>query len=140
MVNAPVLVQILQLAPYAVGTGIIFLIGAAIWSRIPAFMAQWLEFKKARAAEKAADWTRLRDEIRFLGAALQSEREERRIERIEQQAENERCRSELAAAVRRIAELEGFMMGQGHARAEAQTIVSIERLTDAADKAKGEGK
>lgn len=81
-----------------------------MWNGSPAMFQQWIEYRKAKAAEKAADWTRLRDEAIRLGEA------------------EERCRRELVDVVRRLAELEGFMMGKGKARQDAANIVALERL------------
>lgn len=65
----------------------------------------------------------------------QYRRMDERLQRVE--ASEEECRNDLIDAVGRIAELEGYMMGQGQSRQEAATIVAAERLID---KAKDEGK
>jgi hypothetical protein len=51
-----------------------------------------------------------------------------RVESLE--ASEERCRTDLADAKMRIAELEGYNMGRGEARNEAQRMLSNERETD----------
>lgn len=57
------------------------------------------------------------------------DRYEKRLAALEES--EARCRKELAETERRVAELEGFMMGQGKARQDAANIVAVERLTDA---------
>lgn len=68
-----------------------------------------------------AEWQKLNgaqsEEIRRLGERCQ------RLEGAE-----ERCRTELAEAVKRLSTLEGYEHGQGKARQEAAQIVAIERL------------
>lgn len=49
-------------------TAILFLLVARLWNGTPAVLDRWLAFRTARAAEKAADWTRLREEINRLNA------------------------------------------------------------------------
>jgi len=85
----------------------------------PNIMAQWNARQRDKVDEKAQDWSRLRGEI---------ERLDGRCERLE--IAEEACRGELASAKGRLAELEGFMMGQGKARNDAAAIVATERLAD----------
>lgn len=56
-------------------------------------------------------------------------RYENRVASLE--AAEEKCRYDLADAIRRLSELEGYMMGRGEAKQEAQLIVSAERQADA---------
>jgi len=97
------------------------------WTGLPAVMAQWNERLRDKVAERATDWTRLRDEIGRLDARCKS------LEEAEQ-----RCRSELADAVRRLSTLEGYEMGRGKAAQDAQAIVSTERMEQQTKKERGE--
>lgn len=82
-------------------------------------MAALLERRKAIAAEKEADWTRIRAEVtRYVDRLAAVERHD------------EECQRQLNEALRRLAEVEGYMMGQGKARQDAATIVATERLLD----------
>lgn len=81
-----------------------------LWSSIPQLLDKWLAFRTAKAAEKAADWTRIRDEVIRLSEA------------------EERCRRELADVTRRLAEIEGYELGRGKARQDAANIVALDRL------------
>jgi hypothetical protein len=83
-----------------------------MWNGAPAMFAQWIAYKRAKAEEKAADWSRLRDHCNFLMDA------------------EERCRSELNEVKSRLATLEGYMAGQGAARQEAAGVVALDRLKD----------
>lgn len=82
----------------------------------PAFMGRWNERLRDLSKAKAGDWARLRGEIVRLDArcALIEDREQQ-------------CRDDLAGALGRIAELEGYNIGQGRARQDAQIIVSTDR-------------
>lgn len=55
-----------------------------------------------------------------------------RIDRLEDREEE--CQRHLAETIRRLAEVEGYMMGQGKASQEAARIVAVDRLE------KGKGK
>lgn len=90
-----------------------FLIGLFVWrmwNGAPAMFQQWIAYRRAKAEEKAADWSRLRDHCTFLMDA------------------EERCRVELNEVKSRLANLEGYMAGQGRASQEAAGIVALERL------------
>jgi hypothetical protein len=96
-----------------------------LWPIIPAIMAQWIARRQTIAAEKAADWDRLRDEV---------ERYSERLSGVE--TREQECQRQLTDAMRRIAELEGYMMGQGKARQDAAAIVASERLAEREEKNK----
>lgn len=96
-----------------------------IWNSVPALVGRWIEWKQAKAAEKAADWTRIRDENARYGT---------RIERLEQREEE--CQQKLTAAERRIAALEGYEQGRGEARQEAAVLRSAERIVNRKDEGK----
>lgn len=81
-----------------------------IWNGAPAMFQQWIAYRRAKAEEKAADWSRLRDHCSFLMEA------------------EERCRSELNEVKSRLATLEGYMAGQGRASQEAAGVVALERM------------
>lgn len=106
--------HILQLGPlYAVALAV----SVVIIRAGPSFMQRWNERLRDLSRAKAGDWSRLRGEIARL---------DERCRLIESREED--CRRELAGAVGRIAELEGYNAGQGRAAQEAQLIVSAERL------------
>lgn len=82
----------------------------------PAFLGRWNERLRDLSRAKAGDWARLRGEIARL---------DERCRQIE--TREEACQHLLTDAVRRIAELEGYNIGQGKARQDAQVILSVER-------------
>jgi hypothetical protein len=110
---------------------VLFFIG--LWrgySGLPAVMAQWIARRQAIAAEKDAEWKRLRDEVERY-SQQRDEADQRFTQfRDEQLLENAECRRQLHEALGRLAQVEGFMMGQGKARQDAAAIVAVERLTD----------
>lgn len=82
---------------------------------------------EARTADDAIvgnQWKRFQDEIERLIHRVGDL--EGKCDRLEQSEEN--CRSELADAKRRIAELEGYEVGRGKADQEAAGIIAAERL------------
>lgn len=81
-----------------------------VFNGAPKWFEQWISYRRAKAEEKAADWSRLRDHCNFLMAA------------------EETCRSELNDVKGRLATLEGYMAGQGRAYQEAAGINALERL------------
>lgn len=111
MVDAIALHQIFSLESAAwIAVAILVLLVLRMWNGAPAMFAQWIAYRRAKAEEKAADWSRLRDHCNFLIEA------------------EERCRSELNDVKGRLAALEGYMDGQGRASQEAAGIVALERL------------
>jgi hypothetical protein len=111
MVDALALKQIFSLESAAwIAVALLFLFVVRMWNGAPAMFEQWIAYRRAKAEEKAADWTRLRDHCNFLIEA------------------EERCRSELRDVQTRLATLEGYMAGQGAARQEAAGVVALERL------------
>lgn len=103
---------------------VLCLLAARIWSGLPNFMDRWLALKAAKAAEKAADWARLRDLLKDQGEEIG------RLTKAEKQ-----CREDHAELHRqhmevmsRLTSLEGYMAGQGKASQEAAGIVAIERM------------
>lgn len=146
MADVPVLAQIAQYGPMAVIAAAAVLFVFRAWNGVPAFMAQLLEIKKAAAAEKAADWTRLRDEIIRLDQRFRDERERSDRRQEAQELENEKCRRDLAELRDEHANekaervrLERLMLAEGEIR-QAGASAAAEARADAADKAKGEGK
>lgn len=69
-----------------------------------------------------AEWAKARAVIK--GDRL--DRAHSRLDRLEDREEE--CQRQLADALRRLAEVEGYMMGQGKARQDAAGIVALERL------------
>lgn len=118
----------------AVGTtGSVILLVIRVWNGIPKFMEQWLALRAAKAAEKAADWSRMRDLLNDQGNILKGQGNEitRLGEEVKRSREAERnCEEELADKERRIATLEGLNMGRGQARQEAAIIESAKRIVD----------
>lgn len=104
---------------------VVALLTLRMWNGAPAMFGKWIEWRVAKAAEKAADWTRLRGEIDRYGT---------RIEYLEQREEE--CQRKLAEAEGRIAKLEGYEQGRGEARQETAVLRSAERIV----KRKDEGK
>lgn len=123
MVDALALRQIFSLESAAwIFVAVVSLFVMRMWNGAPAMFAQWIAYKRAKAEEKAADWSRLRDHCAFLIEA------------------EERCRTELGEVERRLAKLEGYAEGQGNARQEAAGIVALERARRRDDGPKGGGK
>jgi hypothetical protein len=89
------------------------------WQHIPAIIAAWAARRQVIAAERDADWNRRSGEIQRLAV---------RVDTLEQKEED--CQAALREALGRLAQVEGFMMGQGKARQDAANIVAVERLTD----------
>lgn len=123
MVDALALKEIFSLESAAwIAVAILFLFVVRMWNGAPAMFEQWIAYKRAKAEEKSADWSRLRDHCSFL---MQAE---------------ENCRAELNDVKGRLATLEGYMAGTGRAAQEAAGIVAIERLgRDENKKPKGGG-
>lgn len=67
-----------------------------------------------------------RDAAQIAGGML--DRLDKRIQFLE--AAEEECRAELASAKGRIAELEGYNIGRGEAKQDAQRMLSAEREAD----------
>lgn len=98
------------------------------WQYVPSIMSAWTARRQAILAERMADWDRRGDEI------------ERLTKRVDQLEHNEQdCQVKLRGALGRLAEMEGYMMGQGKARQDAAGIVAIERLTKDRDGERDEG-
>lgn len=94
------------------------------WQHVPAIVSAWTQRRQAILAERMADWDRRGDEI------------ERLIKRVDQLEHNEQdCQEKLRTALGRLAQVEGFMMGQGKARQDAAGIVAAERLGNARGRA-----
>lgn len=109
---------------------VLFLLTVRVWNSVPAIMGQWVEWRKVKAAEKAADWSRLRE-------MLEQERREAAEFRVAQLAENQKCREELkekdrelAEVHQRLARLEGFATGMGDARQEAAVLSGTRRMIE----------
>ncbi len=102
------------------GNASYWLIGGPLWSLVliyavrsakdwPGIMQRWNERIRDRAAIEADQFTRL----------------DARTKRLEEA--EEQCRHDLADALKRIAELEGYNLGMGRSAQEAQLIISQER-------------
>lgn len=115
----------LQSAAWA-AVALMFLLIVRMWNGAPAMLETWILWRQSKAAEKASDWHRLRDEIRRL-----SEAEERcRRDYAELHRKHMELHQEYADLGRRVAELEGYHIGQGRASQEAAGVVALERLKD----------
>jgi hypothetical protein len=124
MVDALALRQIFSIESAAWAfVALCFLFLVRLWNGAPGMFAQWIDYRRARAAEKAADWERLRDEIKRLADAEQQCR--RDFQELHTQHMN---------VVERLSSLEGYMAGQGRASQEAAGIVAIERLEEERNK------
>lgn len=102
---------------------VIALLTVRMWNGAPAMFGKWIEWRIAKAAEKSADWTRLRGEIDRYGE---------RIKHLEQR--DQECQRDLAAALGRIAKLEGYEAGRGEARQEVAVLKSAERIVERKEK------
>lgn len=113
MADAIALKQIFSIENAAfIAVALFALLVLRMWNGAPAMFEQWIAYKRARAEEKASDWSRLRDHCSFLMEA------------------EERCRVELNEVKSRLATLEGYMAGQGKASQEAAGVVALERLRE----------
>lgn len=146
MVDVYALQQILSLKNAAwAAVALLALFILRMWNGAPAVFAQWVAWRhsvaEAKAAErrqaaeeKAADWTRLREEIARLS---ESEKQCRRdydalhkqlIETEQKFIKVEQTHAEQVSELRaEIAELRGYLVGQGKAAQEAAGIVAMER-------------
>lgn len=121
MVDAQILTQILSIrngvwvAAALVALGVI-----RLWHALPAIMERLNERRRDRAAIEGDQYERM----------------DARLQRLEQSEEE--CQHKLVDALRRIAELEGYNIGQGMARQEAAVIVATERIAGAIDKKNGD--
>lgn len=104
-------------APPAWAASLVF--ATLVFKFYPLWKQRWTEARTAEDAITGHQWTRLTGEITRLDAE---------IKMLKQSEQN--CREELADAKSRIAELEGYNIGQGKALQEAQRIVSTEREID----------
>jgi hypothetical protein len=93
---------------------------ARLWSGAPAILDKWLAWKAAKAAERSADWDRLRAEINRL---------DDRCDHL--QGEVDECRRREGEWMQRAISAEAYQLGEGAARQEAQRIISTERQIDA---------
>jgi septal ring factor EnvC (AmiA/AmiB activator) len=123
MVNGNFAAWITSAAPPAYA----LLLGCAVLAVrfFPVWKQKWTEARTADDAIVGNQWKRFQEEIDRLVhrvADLES-----KCERLE--ASEEKCRTELADARRRIAEIEGYEIGRGKADQEAQAIVSADRLS-----------
>lgn len=91
-----------------------------IWNGLPNVMAQWIEWRKAKAAEKSKDWTRLRDEIDRLWAECRELRKS-----------VQECEEREGEWMRRAIQAEAMAMGQGEARQAAAVAVAEMRVDTA---------
>lgn len=92
----------------------------AIWAGFFALAVWWIRGIPARKQQD----TEARRSAADISDAL-AERLEARVKYLE--ARDEECHEELDDAKKRLAELEGYNLGQGRANQEAQLIVSAER-------------
>jgi hypothetical protein len=111
----------------------LFSIESAAWAAVAmlgvALFAAWPRIMERRNE-------RLRDRATIEGD--QYARMDARLKRLE--VREEECQAKLADALGRLAEVEGFMSGQGMARQDAARIVAVERLTDRNGDKEGGGK
>lgn len=95
---------------------VLLIIGVMAWKIYPAVLGRILEGRRDKETAKSGDWSRLRGEIDRLDARCAS------IEEREQE-----CQHQLADALKRIGELEGYNLGIGEAHQTAQRIISEDR-------------
>lgn len=118
MVDALALREIfsIQSAAWA-GIALLFLLIVRMWNGAPAMFETWIRWRQSKAAEKAADWNRLRDEINRLSESEKQCREDFR-----------ELHGQHMDVIERLKALEGYMAGQGRASQEAAGVVALERL------------
>lgn len=99
-------------------------IGAAVGGLITGAFAWLIQRSKGGTDIEVAvlaEWRKLNEAL--------SEEIKRLAERCQRlEGAEERCRTDLADALKRLSALEGYELGQGKARQEASQIVAIERL------------
>lgn len=124
MANATNVWNILTTAGATGSFAVLCLVAVRIWSGLPNFMDRWLALKAARAAEKAADWSRMRDLLSDQGGEIT------RLSEAEKQCRHDysELHRQHMEVIERINALEGYMAGQGRASQEAAGIVAMERL------------
>ncbi len=109
-----------QITPTTYGVfGLLAVVIVAVVKVWPIIIAKLAETRTSDDAIAGKQMERLVAEVGRLDHRVQS-----------LEVSEERCREELADAKGRIAELEGYNIGAGKARAEAQRIVSTEREAD----------
>src|SRR5574341_58763 len=111
---------------------VLCLLAARIWSGLPNFMDRWLALKAARAAEKAADWTRMRDLLKDQGGEIHrlSEAEKQcRADYAELHGEFMDLSKEVATLRGEVATRVGYQIGRGEAAQDVTIIESSKRLS-----------
>lgn len=96
--------------------GVIALVAWRMWNGLPGVMAQWIEWRKAKAAAKSVDWDRLRSEITRLDGRIDHLLDELEL-----------CHQERDMWRSRAISAEATYLGRGEANQQAQLIVSTER-------------
>lgn len=125
MVDVNAFKQIFSLQSAAwTAVALIILFVVRMWNGAPAMLETWIHWKQAKAAEKVADWSRLREEINRLSEA----EKQCRADYQELHAQHMDLHSKCHELNRRVAELEGYYVGQGKASQEAAGIVALERM------------
>lgn len=94
---------------------------------IPAVITAWVTRRQAIAAEKAADWDRLRDEVRRLADRVDSL--ERKVDECETREDEWRRRAIDAEAA--LARERAVQVGMGIARDRAQAALAADRADPA---------
>jgi hypothetical protein len=105
----------------AAWTGILLLglLVLRMWNGAPAMFEQWISYKRAKAEEKASDWRRLQEEIDRLSKSEQRCR-----------VDFDKLHDDFLTLSKELAELRGWMAGQGTARQEAAGVVALDRLQE----------
>lgn len=123
MLDVAAIRQIFAVENVALATFIVVaLFVVRLWSGAPAMFGKWVEWRIAKEAAKAADWTRLRDEINRLWAECASLR----------QAVNE-CEAREAEWMRRAIKAEAAAAGRGEGLQEVAVLKSAQRIVDRKD-------
>lgn len=124
--------DILTAASVTGSFAVLCLVAVRVWSGLPNFMDRWLALKAARAAEKAADWTRMRDLIKDQGGEIKRINSRcTAVEEAEQKCREELVvtKADLADKELRIARLEGYQIGRGEAAQQVTILESTKRMT-----------
>lgn len=132
MANATNVWNILTAAGATGSFAVLCLVAVRIWSGLPNFMDRWLALKAARAAEKAADWSRMRDLLSDQGGEITRLSEAEKQCRADYAELHGKCMSlseEVASLRREVAKHEGYNIGRGAASQDLTILESAKRLS-----------
>lgn len=103
------------------------LVAFRLWVILPALFQHWLAKRRAVAEEKAADWGRLRDEVKRLSERLKEEEDEC----VDLRRALRECESSGAEWMRRAIKSEAFQQGRAEVRQAAAHAAAEQRADPA---------